>query len=338
MTDATQINRIGLKLILLSLVKLAFYIIAGLFVGYLIGKMPDVLSILNDDGELSATGLSIRDLLVNIVPENIFSPFHNNNVLQIIFLAVFFGIIINKSGKNSKWAKDGIDFLTAFTMNTTEIISKIIPLFVATSMIDLMITVGFSGIFSYAKLLIATAAGLPLCFLVSALMVIFIGRISPLPFLKKIIPFSALPFSLSSSNACMPQTISFCSQKFGMDEKITKFSIPVGMQFNMDGTAYYFAVVSMILIQTFEIATDFEFFVSLFFTEFFLALTGIGLLVMPSMLLAVGIPEIAIMPFIGLEPIRDMFGTAQNVVGNITAAFLTAKNENQVDIKSYKNL
>lgn len=50
-----------------------------------------------------------------------------------------------------------------------------------------------------------------------------------------------------------------------------------------------------------------------------------------------GIPGIAVMHFIGIEPIIDMPGTAQNVVGDITSAFLVAGKEMQVDEVVYRS-
>lgn len=121
-----------------------------------------------------------------------------------------------------------------------------------------------------------------------------------------------------------------------MDEKLTKFTIPVGMQFNMDGTAFYVAVVSMMLAQTFEITMDVNFLLTFFLIEFFMALTGIGLIIMPPMLGAMGIPETAVAYFIGIEPVMDMFGTAQSVIGNITSAFIVTRMENRVNTDLYE--
>ena len=49
-----------------------------------------------------------------------------------------------------------------------------------------------------------------------------------------------------------------------MDEKLTKLTIPVGMQFNMDGTAYYAAVISIILAKIFGINMVANFLLSFF--------------------------------------------------------------------------
>lgn len=172
---------------------------------------------------VSAEPEDIRNIIFNIIPEDVITPFNTNNILQLIFLSCFFGVMLNRAGEYAAWAKDGV-----------------------------------------------------------------------------------------------------------------KFKIPVGMQFNMDGTAYYVAVVSMMLAKTFGINMDADFLLSFFLIEFFMALTGIGLIIMPPMLSGLGIPPTAVAHFIGIKPILDMFGTAQSVVGNITSAFIITHLENKVDDKIYR--
>ena len=337
-SDATYIGRIGRRLIVFSLLKLAFYVALGIFAGYIVGGMPELLPMLQDDsGLIKNTDFSIRNLIVDIIPSDVITPFNGNNILQLIFLACFFGIMLNRAGEYAAWAREGVKFLSRFTVDVIGVLSLVIPFLVCVSMAELMINIGASGLVAYMGLILTVALGLPICFLISAALIALIGRIFPIPFLKKATRFSVLPFSLSSSNACLPATLNFCSEKLGMDEKLTKFAIPVGMQFNMDGVGYYVAVVSMMLAQTFGITIDANFLLAFFLIEFFMALTGIGLIIMPPMLDGLGIPQSAIAHFIGIEPILDMFGTAQSVVGNITSAFIITRLENKVDDKIYRS-
>ena len=121
-----------------------------------------------------------------------------------------------------------------------------------------------------------------------------------------------------------------------MEEKFTKFVIPAGMQINMDGTAYYVAILSMMLAHTFGVTIDLEFCVMFFLAQFLIALTGIGIIAMPSIYAAFGIPGVAVAMVIGIEPILDMFGTAQSVAGNITSSFIACRKEKLVNEGVYK--
>lgn len=302
--------------------------------------MPELLPILKDNSSLDEnTSVSIRNLIVNIIPGDLVTPFNRNNILQLIFLACFFGVMLNRAGEYAAWAKDGVKFLSRFTIDVIDVLNLVIPLLIGISMAKLMINVGINvginGLISYFGLILTSALGLPISFLISALLIALINKILPIIFVKKAIKFSIIPFSLSSSNACLPATLNFCTEKLGIEEKLTKFTIPVGMQFNMDGTAYYVAVISMILARTFEIEMDAEFLLTFFLIEFFMAITGIGLIIMPPMLSGLGIPATAVTHFIGIEPILDMFGTAQSVIGNITSSFIITRLEKKVEDKIF---
>ena len=235
----------------------------------------------------------------------------------------------------TKYATKIIKIRHSFTMDLTALFRPVIPMIIAISAAGIVKNTGFSGLLQYARLIGASAVGLPLCFVVSGLLILVIGRLSPLPYIRKAAAFRVLPFSLANSSACLPDVITFCRDKLGMDESFTKFAIPAGMQINMDGTAFYVCVTSMMLARTFNLPMDNDFIVSLFFVEYFMALTGMGLIVMGPVLSAMGIPESAVTLFIGIEPVMDMFGTAQSVLGNITSAFICAGDDEELNKDVY---
>ena len=109
------------------------------------------------------------------------------------------------------------------------------------------------------------------------------------------------------------------------------------MQLNMDGTAFYVSIVSMMLAQTFGIPLDVQFCTAFFFVHFLTGLTGIGLIAMPSLLAGFGIPEVAVAMVIGIEPILDMFGTAQSVIGNIASSLIVGRGDGKVNETIYNS-
>lgn len=337
MSDTGYINRIGSKLLIFSLPKLAFYVALGLFVGYLVGGIPQLATMIDSELITQDTNNALRDLIVGIVPNDIVTPFHTNNILQMLFLACFFGLIMSRAGQWATFGRDCATFFCRFFTDVLGVLVPFIPLVVMVSMMKLMFHTGFSALLPYVKLIIVTAMGLVLSIFISSALVAIIGKISPLPFIKKVANFCPLPFSLSDSTVCMPSTISFCNEKLGIDTKLTNFSIPVGMQLNMEGTAYYVAIVSMMLAHTFSLNIDFEFILSFFVAQFIISLTGIGLLAMTSLFASFGIPEIAITMVIGIEPILDMFGTAHSVAGNITSTTLISLTENKINKEIYNS-
>lgn len=330
MSDITYIKRIGGKLVAYSLLKLSFYIVVGMLIGHFIGVMPQLLKVFQHGGETMPSTLSLRNLIVDVVPGSIMSPFAENHMLQTLFLAFLFGIMLSRPIEHMDWAKKGVEFMSSLTIDVLGVISKCIPLVVMVSMIELMIKTDISILLSYGKLIIFAALGLPLSLLVSSALVALFGHTSPMDFLSKISRFIVLPFSTSNSSVCMPATMKFCIEKLGMEKNYVRFSISMGMQFNMAGTAFYVAIISIMMVHTFGINLSPDFLFSLFVAELFLALTGVGIIAMPTLLGAMGIPTEAIMFFIGIEPLMDMPGTAHSVTENITSSYLVACQEKRI--------
>ncbi len=337
LSDTAYIGKLGGRLIVCSLTKFAFYVAAGLFAGYLLGGIPQILSLIKDEAAQPDTGTSLHHLIVNIIPEDLMTPFHTNNALQVLFLACFFGVMLARAGGWAAWARDGVEFLNRFFCEVTDVVIVFIPLLVVVSMAKLIIHTNLAALIPFGKLIMATALGLPASLLISTLLVAVFGKLSPSPFLGKVARFSPIPFSLSSSTAAMPATLSFCMTKLGINADFVRFSIPVGMQLNMDGTAFYVSIVSMMLAQTFGIPLDVQFCTAFFFVHFLTGLTGIGLIAMPSLLAGFGIPEVALAMVIGIEPILDMFGTAQSVIGNIASSLIVGRGDGKVNETIYNS-
>lgn len=195
MSDSASLGRIGWRLVVWSLAKLAFYVVAGLMMGYCIGGMTEMLSTIMDGGAAPETaGLSIRALLTGIVPGNFVTPFAGNNIIQALFLACFFGVILNRMEGELAWAREGVEFLSRFTMEIVGAMSRLLPFMVGISTAKLILHVGPWGLLAYGRVLVGAALGLPLCFIISATLLALIARLSPIPFLKKPYLSACCPF------------------------------------------------------------------------------------------------------------------------------------------------
>ncbi len=340
MSDTADIGRMGGKLLMISLAKLAIMLGLAVFLGIRMGAMPELLAMDTVNVASGGATVSVRDVIMSIVPKNIIAPFEGNNLLQVLFLALFFGMLLAKAAERAAWVRDFVSFCNRFFTDAMGTILPLMPVVVAVSMAKLMMNTELTVLLLYGRIIGGAFVELLLVLTVCAVFVTVVGRLSPAPFLRKFLTFSILPFSLRSSNGCLPDTLNFCSKKLGMEKKVAMFSVPVGIQFNMMGSGSYVVMLAILLRLTVGLTVDAEFLLSFFFAVLLLAFTfpsvpGATILVMASVFGMAGVPASAVTLFIGIDPLVDGFRTVGNVAGNTVSSLLLARTEGKVDEEIY---
>jgi len=342
LTNAADVGRIGGKLIgfytattiIASILSVAF----GYFV--FLGDVPQL-------GTAASVGesqeFSLLKMLVNIIPEQLVAPVIERDMLQIIFIAVVFGIGINKLGDKVQILHDFIDAMNSLCLRLIVMIVSFIPLIAFLSMASLILNVGLDSVVMLGKLVLGQLGGSLLMVGVYALMLAVIGKISPVPFLKKIVGFIPIPLSTSSSNATMPFSMKFCTEKLGISPKLSSFSIPIGATVNMDGSCFYLSIASIMLAKMYGVELNFDVLFTIFVTVIALSIGAPGVpggafVCLASILNAIGLPAEATAVILGIDPICSMIRTTLNCTGDIAATSTLARVENLMDANIYKKI
>ena len=329
-SDTADVGRLGGKLVGVSLLKLLVTSVIGIAAGALLfpNASPDLLSVIAEGG--APPDFSLRDMLVGIIPRSLLKPFVDGGILQVLFLACFLGVMINRAGDRAMMAKEAIEFLNRLCMDMMGVIVQFIPLLVFVSMADLMLSTGLDALLPLGMILVGDVVGVALVFIVCAVFAAAFGGAAPVSFFKELVGFAPVPFAINSSNACLPQTIDFCEGKFGVNRKLAMFTLPVGIQFNMNSTGFYIAIVTVLMARTCGIALDAETLLSLFVSLFIVSFTlpgcpGSALIGLSSVFAAVGVPMGAVTVFLCIDPIASMINTVGNVASNIASTVIAGK-------------
>ncbi|MCD8085213.1 MAG: dicarboxylate/amino acid:cation symporter [Clostridiales bacterium] len=288
----------------------------------------------------SATEVSILDTIINIVPSNFVQPFLDADMLQIIFMAVLCGIAVGLIGDYSKTLKHFFEACNELFLKITTMIVKVIPLAVLCSMTSLVMTTGNDTLLAIAGFFGTFVVALAAMVCIYALLVLVIGRLNPLPFLKKHAPVMLTNFSLGSSNAAMPFNINSC-RNLGIPSKICSFSIPLGATINMDGSCIYMAVAGLFLAKVFGVELDGSAIFSMIFSIFVLSvgapgIPGSGLVCLSVLLVQMGVPAEALSLVMGIDSILGMFRVAVNSTGDVAVSLIVAKTEKLLDVEKYR--
>lgn len=286
--------------------------------------------------------LSLMDKLLGIVPENFVGAFSGADMIQVMFLAVLIGIACTQIGKFSLPLKNAFESLSALFTRATSIIAQFLPYAIFGAMAQMTLTMDVHGIGA-----LASWVGISLLCIVAQLMVYLlllwaVGRLNPMPFIRKFVPAPLTAFFTSSSSATMPTTMA-CLEKMGVSRKVYSFSVPLGANINMDGTSIFFTITTLFLAGLYGISVDVSSMVELIISVMLISVAlpgvpGAGTACLLMLFAIVGVPAEAFGIVIGLTPLIELFETALNVTGDGVVSAIVAKSEDEMDVEKYKEL
>jgi Na+/H+-dicarboxylate symporter len=141
-------------------------------------------------------------------------------------------------------------------------------------------------------------------------------------------------FSTSSSAATLPVTLRCAEQTLGVSKPVSSFVLPLGATVNMDGTALYQAVAAVFVAQVFGLPMGIEQQLAVLLTAVLAsvgaaAVPGAGIIMLAMILESAGLPDAGVALVLGVDRLLDMFRTAVNVTGDLSAAAVVAASEGE---------
>lgn len=337
--DTKKLGGVGVKTLAFYICTTALAISIALSVGNLInpGMGLDMSAITTTANIKAAAETSFADTLLNIIPKNIFHGLANGTMLQIIFFAIFIGVILAKLGEKTaivgKFFKEFNDIMMEMTM----MVMKAAPIGVFCLISKTFATTGFDAFIPMLKYMVAVIIALGIqCFIVyMSLLKIFSG-LSPIKFIKNFWPVMAFAFSTATSNATIPLSIETLEEKMGVSRKISSFTIPLGATINMDGTAIMQGVAVIFAAQAFKIDLSMMDYLTVIATATLASIgtagvPGVGLITLTMVFNSVGLPIEAIAIIMGIDRILDMTRTAVNITGDAICTTIVANGNKDVD-------
>lgn len=283
-------------------------------------------------------------ILIDMVPSNIFLALSSNGLmLQIIFFALFFGIVLLiidplKAEPINKL----VEGFNEVFLKMVDIVMIGAPFFVFALMAGMLtemagdnVSLLWETLYSLGSYGIVVIVGLAiLVFLVyPGIIAIFSKKHKPFEFLKAIRRAQTLAFTTSSSAATLPVTMQCVNENLGVPKKISSFVLPIGATVNMDGTSLYISVAVIYLAQIHLVDLDLVQQLTIVLTATLAsigasAVPSAGLIMMIMVLQSVGLPPFWIAIIFPIDRILDMCRTVVNVTGDATVATVMSEQEN----------
>ena len=332
MNDIKKVGKLGLRTLLYFMVTTLFAVTLGLVVPSLLrGVLPTIHIELDPSAEsVEVPHLSVMDQLVNMFPSNIIEPVSSMTMMQIIVIALLFGIAMVHVGEKGEMARKVTLSFNDVVCKILEYIMAIAPIGVFCMLTPVVVANGPAVLGSYAAL-IALAY---LCFFVHAGVVYssavwLLGGLSPLKFFKGMQPAMLFAFSSDSSVATLPYTMQ-CTEKLGVSKDVGRFVLSLGATINMDGVAIYLGVVSVFMAACCGIDLTMGQYMAIAFASTIASIgtpgiPGGSLALMAMVFASAGIPVECVAVAAGIDRIIDMGRTVMSVTGDASCAIVMQK-------------
>lgn len=343
MSETADIGKIGARMIGQSVILVMLVAFLSVFVGQVffsneLTYLADLFA--RNSGDTLPTEFSLIRMIVDIVPPNLVEPFKGQNMLQVLFLALFFGVVVNKLGEKARIAQEIIEFMDGFCLAVMGILIKVVPGVVLLTMMGMMFRTDISTLLVMGKLVLVACLLVILSLFVFAVIIALYGKLSPSIFLKNAFAFAPIPLALRSSNAALPQTLHLATQKFGVSPSLASFALPVGTQLHMAGACITLALPALMTARVFDHSFTFDYLLYFSLYVFIFAYTmppipGGIIVSLSALFIAIGVPPAAVAVFLCVEPFLDMGNTVTNVICNVASSVLLAKKFDMLDEKIY---
>ena len=275
------------------------------------------------------------DALINIVPSNLIAAMSANDVLAVMFFALFFGIgLLLVQGPRTEPLKRVFEGVFEVSMRLIGLVIQLAPIAIFCFMFNLASQFGWELIVKLAAYVGVVLLALAIqMFVVYPALLASLGRKNPIDFFRETQEATVMAFATSSSNATLPTALRVAETRLKLPPRIARFVLTIGATANQNGTAMFEGVTVLFLAQFFgvELGLSDQLFVMLV-----CILAGIGTAGVPAgslpvialILVSVGVPPEGIGLILGVDRFLDMCRTTLNVVGDLVAAtVISARSE-----------
>jgi Na+/H+-dicarboxylate symporter len=284
--------------------------------------------------------------LVDVVPKNIFGALADMSMLQIIFFAIFFGIVVVglPEEKKSPLVR-AMDSLNEVFVQMVWVVMKAMPFFVFALMAGQIVKAAgtdpdmFQQLLSFLlrySLVVVLGLGLMVFVVYPMLVHVVIKGMTWKQFQAGMRDAQITAFSTSSSVATLPVTMKCVNKNLGVSTRTSSFVLPIGATVNMDGTSMYQAIAVVALAQFHMVDLEWGQQAIIVLTATLAsigaaAIPSAGLVLMIIVLESVGLNPAWIALIFPVDRILDMCRTVVNVTGDGAVSSIIAASENELE-------
>lgn|SRR5690625_366578 len=332
-----RLGRIGGKVFIYYILSTSIAIILGIIIALFI-KPGLGLTLPQADVDVPEAP-SFINLLVEIVPENIFTALTEGDILAVIFLAIIIGFSISSMlYANEQKIRDLGHFLVNMTNGGREVSFRILNGILQYAPIGIFAigasSVGEQGLntlLSLGKLTIVVYLAITAQVILVYFVLLRLFNVRVLTFMKQTREAIVTAFMTTSSLGTLPLTMK-SAKEAGINDEVASFSLPLGATVNMDGAAIRLGASVVFAANIMELDLSFVAILGIIVTGTLASVgtagvPGAGLIALSIVLNQAGLPIEVVALVAGVDAILGMGATACNVIGDLVGAAIVDKSE-----------
>ncbi|QNE31329.1 dicarboxylate/amino acid:cation symporter [Sphingomonas sp. NBWT7] len=343
MRDLARVGRVAAKAFGYFLFFSTLALIVGLIVANVVqpGAGLDIDPATLDAGAVSgyaakAHETTLTGFLLSVIPDTFVSALTAGNILQVLFVAILFGIALASIGDRGDRIVSVLEDISIAVFKLVSILMRAAPIGAFGAMAFTIATYGVGTL--------ANLAGLVATFYLTSLLFVLLvlGTVAWMcgfSILRLIVYLKAellLVLGTSSSEAALPALIEKM-QRAGAPKSIVGLVVPAGYSFNLDGTNIYMTLAALFIAQATN--TDLSLgeqllllVVAMLSSKGAAGVTGAGFITLAATLSIVPTVPVAGMALIlGVDRFMSECRSLTNFVGNAVATLVVARWEGELD-------
>ena len=280
--------------------------------------------------------LTLVGFLMDIIPQTLVSPLVGDNILQVLLVAVLFGIALALTGERARPVVDLLEALTAPVFRLVHMLMRAAPIGAFGA---IAFTIG-----RYGLEVLANLAWLVGSFYVTSLLFVLVvlGAVarlcgfSVLRLARYLRAELLLVLGTSSSESALPSLMEKM-EKAGCGKSVVGLVVPTGYSFNLDGTNIYMTLAALFIAQ----ATDTHLslghqlallLVAMISSKGAAGVTGAGFITLAATLAVVPeVPVAGMALILGVDRFMSECRSLTNFMGNAVATVVVARWEGELD-------
>jgi aerobic C4-dicarboxylate transport protein len=348
--DLKKVGRVGLKALIYFEVMTTIALVVGLVLAFLFApghgmnidpSTLDAKALSNyADHAKNLKGAGVGSFIFNIIPTTSIDALARNDVLQVLFFAVLFGVALALVGEPAQQVTSMIEAVSKVLFKIMGLIVRVAPLGVLGAV---AYTVGKYGVGSL-KQLVSLVFIFYVCVILFVLVVLggvlrAVAGLNIFKFLNYFREELTIVLATASSDAVLPQIMRKLT-RMGVKDSVVGLVIPTGYSFNLDAFSIYLTLAVVFIAQATNTPLSLGdlllvLAVSLVTSKGAHGIPGSAIVILLATLNAVPtVPAIGLVLVLSVDWFIGIARALGNLIGNCVATVVIGAWEHEVDLST----